>query len=134
MGERTLKKFDVILESKINKLVLLTGKIMKTLKINLSNLKLIRGEFKFFLPSLSQLNTTKQFTAFFTTKNGNTYDTKCFRRISSETSLDSVRDESYCTTNQGSYEYIIRAILSFFQSTNLYRMNKTLPQNQIYNM
>ena len=24
--------------------------------------------------------------------------------------------------------------LSFFQSTNLYRMNKTLPQNQIYNM
>lgn len=132
MGERTLKKFDVILESKINKLVLLTGKIMKTLKINLSNLKLIRGEFKVFL--LSQLNTTKQFTAFFTTKNGNTYDTKCFRRISSETSLDSVRDESYCTTNQGSYEYIIRAILSFFQSTNLYRMNKTLPQNQIYNM
>ena len=132
MGERTLKKFDVILESKINKLVLLTGKIMKTLKINLSNLKLIRGEFKVFL--LSQLNTTKQFTAFFTTKNGNTYDTKCFRRISSETSLDSVRDESYCTTNQGSYEYTIRAILSFFQSTNLYRMNKTLPQNQIYNM
>ena len=43
-------------------------------------------------------------------------------------------DGSYCTTNQGSYEYIIRAILSFFQSTNLYRMNKTLPQNQIYNM
>ena len=35
MGERTLKKFDVILESKINKLVLSTGKIMKTLKINL---------------------------------------------------------------------------------------------------
>ena len=40
----------------------------------------------------------------------------------------------FSKTNQGSYKYIIRAILSFFQSTNLYRMNKTLPQNQIYNM
>ena len=52
MGERTLKKFDVILESKINKLVLATGKIMKTLKINLSNLKLIQRRVQVF-PSIT---------------------------------------------------------------------------------
>lgn len=52
MGERTLKKFDVILESKINKLVLSTGKIMKTLKINLSNLKLIQRRVQVF-PSIT---------------------------------------------------------------------------------
>ena len=58
MGERTLKKFDVILESKINKLILIiklvlsTGKIMKTLKINLSNLKLIQRRVQVF-PSIT---------------------------------------------------------------------------------
>ena len=52
MGERTLKKFDVILESKINKLVLSTGKIMKTLKINLSNLNLIQRRVRVF-PSIT---------------------------------------------------------------------------------
>ena len=52
MGERTLKKFDVILESKINKLVLSTGKIMKTLIINLSNLKLIQRRVQVF-PSIT---------------------------------------------------------------------------------
>lgn len=52
MGERTLKKFDVILESKINKLVLSTGKIMKTLKINLSNLNLIQRRVQVF-PSIT---------------------------------------------------------------------------------
>lgn len=52
MGERTLKKFDVILESKINKLVLSTGKIMKTLKINLSNLKLMQRRVQVF-PSIT---------------------------------------------------------------------------------
>ena len=52
MGERTLKKFDVILESKINKLVLSTGKIMKTLKIKLSNLNLIQRRVQVF-PSIT---------------------------------------------------------------------------------